>query len=252
MHSKLIYLLDPSIPLSKLEEEIAKTNPYKAEQLVDLIIQRAKEKPDNLFNKLKEPNNDPDFIFNNPEAQRENLIADLKALKVDKYSPSWDNDKKIKQSVVFNLELIRPNEDGKTILMTELFEKIVQSTAFDMILHKKKLFLSSWLEEFASTQKKYPERWYALLHLIYMELGIEKQFTNFSDKKLIMDFGKSRYKFETTGETFYNELKEIDLLNIPKYVNSLPRKDKGKWQDIILEVSNNDHRVKLWLKNKPK
>lgn len=100
--------------------------------------------------------------------------------------------------------------------------------------------------------KKVPEKWYAILHLILIELGVEEKFIDKTDKKAIISFGKNRYKLTGKGQTFYKWIYSTNVSNMTTVVNSLLDKEKPHWKKTITEISNNDHKVIIWLKNQPK
>ena len=94
---------------------------------------------------------------------------------------------------------------------------------------------------------RYPEKWYALLHFILVELGKEANFGN-KTKLEIIAFGKEKYN---TGQGFHNEYKEISKNSFKKYLNGLSPKDKKQWKNIIKEISGNNLDVNLWTEKRP-
>jgi hypothetical protein len=94
----------------------------------------------------------------------------------------------------------------------------------------------------------YPEKWYALLHYILVDLGKEVNFKD-KTKNEIIAFGKEKYK---TDQGFQKAYKEISTSSFNTYLNGLPQKDKKAWKDIIKEISGNNIEVISWTKNKPK
>jgi hypothetical protein len=99
----------------------------------------------------------------------------------------------------------------------------------------------------STSSKKYPDKWYALLHAVLIFLGKEQPFTDQS-RKIIEEFGKNKYG---TGQQFYRELINIDLTRIPAYVRSFSPKDRTKWKDILIEVSGHDADIISWTRKQP-
>lgn len=99
-----------------------------------------------------------------------------------------------------------------------------------------------------SVEKRLPEKWYALYHMILVALGKQSIKTLDGTKETIIKFGKNQYG---TDQGFYNTIRTIDLNNMVAFVRSLPKKDKNKWKEIIREISNNDADVISWLSKQP-
>lgn len=97
--------------------------------------------------------------------------------------------------------------------------------------------------------KSYPEKWYALYHLIAILIG-KKDVPRFESgsKGEIIEYAKTRYN---AGETFYRELNRIELPRLTVYIKCLPPKDKAKWKEIITDISGNDAEIMLWLNKQP-
>ena len=98
-------------------------------------------------------------------------------------------------------------------------------------------------------RKGYPDKWYALYHMILIAIG--KPVPNLSDytKAEKIKYGENQYG---TGQDFYREFKVIDLNNITAYVRSLPPKDRKDYKKIITAISGNDADVISWLRKQPK
>lgn len=95
--------------------------------------------------------------------------------------------------------------------------------------------------------RKYPEKWYALYYRITLWIGQPDDLKGES-KKNIIAYGKKRF---STGQGFYNALKDYMRNEIGTIVRSMGDKDRKKWQQIIKDISNYDADVISWLKNKP-
>ncbi|MEI8048917.1 MAG: hypothetical protein WCI92_16160, partial [Bacteroidota bacterium] len=102
--------------------------------------------------------------------------------------------------------------------------------------------------ETTDIKKQYPEKWYAFLHMILINLSNENQFLD-NTKKGIIDVGTKKYG---TGQGFYREIKNIDLNNMTAYIKSMLPKDRKKWKSIIIELSGNDADVISWVNKQPK
>lgn len=98
------------------------------------------------------------------------------------------------------------------------------------------------------TAKKVPDRYYALLHCVLIYLGKESQIGHLS-KTDIINLGKQKYG---TGQGFYKEIREVDLLNIATFVRSIPQKDRARWKETISDISGRDADVISWLRKQPK
>ena len=160
-----------------------------------------------------------DIIFENPdkiEALKRLLITGKKVIKVEIDNPLLKRDKEINEHRIAQYEVL--------IDLIDNFKPDTQPEG-----------------------KKVPDKYYSLLHLILMYLGKDPQIGSKS-KQEIIDLGKKKYG---TGQGFYRQIKEIDLLNMIAYVKSLPQKDHKKWKDVIIEISGNDADVISWVKKQP-
>lgn len=93
----------------------------------------------------------------------------------------------------------------------------------------------------------YPEHFYGIAYKILQGVKVENQFINPNDKKAIIKFGVEKYQLKTKGRSFYNGWKEFDLLNTPRYIESFP-KYRHKWKAIVLNITQNNNDVALWLR----
>lgn len=94
---------------------------------------------------------------------------------------------------------------------------------------------------------RFSELWYGITYKILQCIGVEKQFIESTDKAGIMQFGKIRYKLETNGQVFYKRWKAFEFNNIPVEVKNFPKKDRKRWKEIVLTISENRAEVELWL-----
>lgn len=89
--------------------------------------------------------------------------------------------------------------------------------------------------------KKVPEKYYALYHCFLIKLGevsnFEKNGEVFS-KQEIMEFAKSKYKFNTSGEGFYKEFVHLDLTNKIAIAKCFKN-----YKKILIKISGNNHRI---------
>ena len=100
-------------------------------------------------------------------------------------------------------------------------------------------------------QNKVPEKYYLLHSLIMIALGKENQFTD-TTRDGIQAYGRNKYKLDK-AQTFYRwyHNKNIDLLDMAKFVNGLSVKERPHWKKVVIDISGNDSDVITWLKNKP-
>lgn len=130
----------------------------------------------------------------------------------------------------------------KWILITKPMEGIKKAI-------QKMNTLTEMVEKLEKKQpqlKRYPykpEKWYALLHLILIDKSKESKIDDFT-KKEIIDLGNDKYG---TKQGFYNSIKEININNIPVFVDCLSAKDKKKWKETLIDISGNNNSVILWL-----
>jgi len=96
----------------------------------------------------------------------------------------------------------------------------------------------------------YPDRWYALYHMIC--LVKHKELPRFSigcSKDEIVNYGKDHYN---TGDGFRKSFRQLDINNMVAHVLSLPVKDRPIWKRIIIDISNNDADIISWVNKQPK
>jgi len=108
-------------------------------------------------------------------------------------------------------------------------------------------------DEFGTLRAKYirggyPEKWFALYHLIAVSLGKKSQWPPFFGKKEIIKFGERQYG---TGEGFYRALNTFDLTRTWTLVRSFCPKDRAGYKSIITEISGQDADVVGYLAKMP-
>lgn len=101
--------------------------------------------------------------------------------------------------------------------------------------------------DFNTPPAHYPEKWYALYHLIALAVG--KKVPAFVDEKKqeIIEFAQNHYGIK--GETFYRTLisPDYDLNKLTVLIACLSPKDRKQWKSIIQEISGTDAEIVLWL-----
>jgi len=95
--------------------------------------------------------------------------------------------------------------------------------------------------------KKYPDKYYAWYHKILIAKGKAEQFTP-GAKQEIIDYGKTKYG---TKGGFYQAFIEFDLTSRLPFVNNFSPKERKKWKERIIEISNYDIDVINYLKDFP-
>lgn len=100
------------------------------------------------------------------------------------------------------------------------------------------------------SEKKIPEKYFALYHCFQIKMGLESNFeknenTNYN-KREIMEFGKSKYKFNSQGEGFYREFMNIDLTKKIAIAKSFKN-----YKQILIEISGNNYKIIEELKEYP-
>jgi hypothetical protein len=100
----------------------------------------------------------------------------------------------------------------------------------------------------SESKKKYSDKYYAWYHKILIAKGKAERFTP-GAKQEIIDYGKNEYG--TKGSGFYQAFMEFDLTSRQSFVNSFSPKERKKWKEIIIEISNRDTDVINYLKEFP-
>jgi len=102
--------------------------------------------------------------------------------------------------------------------------------------------------DFNTPLDKYPEKWYALYHLIALAVGKPVPAFANESKQEIIEFAQNHYNIK--GEVFYRAWisPDYDLNKIPVLIANLSPKDRQDWKTIIREISGQDAEIVLWLK----
>jgi hypothetical protein len=158
---------------------------------------------------------------------------------------SWGINKDDDGSEYYHLNIIKIDNftDGRVLNnenITDLLKPLHDFGAYVLACETVKLPpQSAQAEQFA-------EYWYGITYKIMQCIGIEKQFIESTDKAGIMQFGKNKYKLKTAGQVFYRSWKDFKF-NIPVEVKSFPHKDRTRWKEIVLTISENRAEVAIWL-----
>lgn len=101
-----------------------------------------------------------------------------------------------------------------------------------------------------STEKKYPAKYYALLHWIKIELGLEEPFELNSEgrysKESIREFARNKYP-NISNQQFYKEFKDLDITN-KAYIATIFGRD---YKEILIKISGNNAKIIRHLKDFP-
>ena len=112
-----------------------------------------------------------------------------------------------------------------------------------------KEFVSKYQDLYKNNEaeKKYADKYYAWYHKILIAKGKAERFTP-GAKQEIADYGKNEYG---TKSGFYQAFMDFDLNSRQSFVNSFSQKERKKWKQIIIDISNNDIDVINYLKEFP-
>jgi hypothetical protein len=283
MNSLMIHILDEKIPYAQLKDQLDITQPLTKEQVVDLIISKLNESDDSNFKAFKQKYESLAFKHNSTEKKHETYIKDLAALEENYQNTGTWNDPGELKADLLNAEFSYYKEHDKAILYNRQIEDWRNTAAGWMVVSKKKEYLTLALEILMSlvkgttatssqkigetpiglpqqsgvgqveasdkkeTKKKVAEKWYALLHMIYVNMRRIEMFEKLSDKKGIIEYGKDNYPFKGTGQMFYKYIHIIHKYRIHDYIYNRLKKDRKLWKKIITEISGNDPKVKEWI-----
>jgi hypothetical protein len=157
MDTQKIYILDGSIPSSKLEFDFIKNIPFTEAQLCEKIMKNANDLEETFFNSFKDKYEDIDFAFREESYRLNTLLSDYKELKLQKYKPYWNDNSKVKQIVLDEIRKIGPYEEGKRILWFHLYNLLIENAANERILHRKKEYLIAAIYEFEKDESQNDE-----------------------------------------------------------------------------------------------
>jgi len=283
MDTQMIYILDEKIPFSELKEKLEKTQPLTKEEVVDLIISKVDDKDESNFKSFEKKYLKTSFTNLSNLAKYDIFLEDLKNMEdLHENLGTWNDPTELKSDIMANLfsfHLV----DGKTVLYNYQIEDWIKTASEYHLLYQKKEYLSYALKKLKSliadkiefsnqseiitngplkgadnssdkkrklldSDKKIPEKWYALLHMIYYRMGRVELFKNISDKKTIIEYGKSSYPIKGQGQRFYYEIHRIiDSGSLYNHIHVHLKKDFKKWKKIILNISGDDGEVKNWI-----
>lgn len=157
------------------------------------------------------------------------------------------------ETIEYNMRMIQRPSDQYDALeyaflkLVEFFDKEKLYYFKDEIPKWQNRDSSKESDEKNKKKPKVSEKWYALLHMIYVKMRRVEKFENISDKKSIMDYGKDNYPFKGTGQMFYKYIRIINKHRIQDYIFYELKKDRKKWIKTIIELSGNDPEVKEWI-----
>lgn len=280
----MIYILDEKIPNAQLKEQLEKTQPLTKEGLVDLIILKIDGQDETNFKSFEKRYTKSGFLGQSNQVKYDTYLKDLENLEnLYENLGTWNDPNELRSDLITNLigfHIV----DGKTVLYNNQLEDWIKTASGYHLLCKKREYLEHAVKvqqnliiskiEFSNpisenisngqqqnigialnegqdkkaTEKKIPEKWYALLHMIYVNMRKVDPFEKLSDKKAIMAYGKNNYPFKGTGQKFYQEIQRIhDSQSIRNYINIWLKKDFGKWKKMIEEISGNDTEIRSWI-----
>ena len=279
----MIYILDEKTPFAKLKAQIDKTKPLTIEEVVDLIISKIDGQDESEFNSFKSDYTKLAFNNSTNKVKYDTFLNDLMNLEnCYGHLGSWKDPREMRSDLMANLfsfHLV----DEKTVLYNRQIKDWVKTGIGYYILCRKKEYLNKAIEilkqliankiEFSDlseiiakeqqigsvnssnekakrtvSDKKIPEKWYALLHMILVRMDKVERFKKITDKKAIIEYGKSNYPFKGTGQGFYKEIQRInDSPSIYNYIHKYLKKDFRKWKNIIIKISGDDIEVKDWI-----
>jgi hypothetical protein len=285
MDSLLIYILDSAS--NPVEKQLDSTVPLSNEQVVDLIISGINGKDEDLFKTFKRKYEKLSFSYYSNDKKIEILQEDLSELE-DNYSNKgiWNDPNELKSDLL-NDSFSFYTVEGKKVLYLRQFEELIYMAAGWLIITRKKAYLTAALKNLRflnqgnlnggldlvsiellvnalnktngdnqylknkRTEKKVSEKWYALLHMILINMRKETPFEKGITKEELMEFGKTTYSLKGTGQCFSTAIRQIGNKALNKYIYSLTKTDFRKWKKTIIELSGNDPEVITWIsKNK--
>jgi len=287
MASLMIYILDEKIPFAQLKDQLDKTQPLTKEEVVDLIISKIDGQDEINLKSFEKKYTKESFIDDTDNQQKyETYKEDFKNLENHyQYLGTWNDPNKLRSDLI-NTEFSYFIEHDKTILYNRQIEDWVDTAASWLALNRKVDYLrrakksalasisgnvensihntnapkketsiidNSTIEAITEVEqkKKVSEKWYALLHMIYINMKKEVPFEKKISKDELKKFGQEHYPFTGSGYSFYVAVRHIQNLGIYKYIFELPKNDYRKWKRIIKEISDNNNEVITWVdKNK--
>lgn len=283
----MIYILDEGIPSSQLEDQLKKTQPLTKEQVVDLIISKIDGQDAIDFNAFTQKYETLNFKHKNNEKKHKMYHKDLADLEnLNQFRGTWIDPEELKSDLINDLTSFHIVNE-KTVLYNYQIQDWIKTATSWIVLHKKKEYLDQALGNLQNSfninidspektavntsgepkqnigsapdeepvnkvkEKRVPEKWYALLHIILISLNKKDAIDDLSDMKGIKALGKFQYKLEGTGRCFYNEIKNIKSSTPSVYISNLSKKERKKMKPLLIDISGNDADVILYVKNLP-
>lgn len=157
MDKLLIYLLSSNTPHSEVEKLCLQESPYTQWQLAEMIMKDAEDLAKVLFVKFKDIYEDLDFTFLSVPDRTKRLIDSFSKLKEQKYKTTWNNITQVKANLIADIEQMPPYRNQERILWTHMYDILIESSANELILHKKKEYLISALSELQSEDEQNEE-----------------------------------------------------------------------------------------------
>nr|WP_317633170.1 hypothetical protein [uncultured Flavobacterium sp.] len=227
--------------------QIEETNIYKQFRAIEDIYNRFKE--------MKGFDSSADSLRQQAEEFGKGLISEIQNIN---YEP-------IKNKII---EVIINDKQNDTAYTNGFFNNNFNKKEFDDNYAKAKMYLDNYLSKYLDTKnqhiktekliestnsknivkiKKTPEKWFALLYWFELEVNGEKPPTNHEGAFIRKEIEEIRKK-ETgkDGQSFYREFKEINI-DDEKELNIKFGKD---WKTKIIELSNNNEKIKQYLISK--
>lgn len=287
MDPLLIFILDNTIEFRLNYEILKNTPPLTKEQVVDLIISKIDGKDEANFKNFMLKfellsykylsKNDKIILLKNELTELENYY----------HSKGIWNDPNELRTDILNTEFGYYVIEDKSILYNRQIDDWIYNAANWLVVSRKKEYLTLALDTLLASdkenhaslspedglkhlessgllgkdpveeltkkeaKKKISEKWYALLHMIYIQMKKEIPFEKKITKDELKEFGRKNYPIKGSGHSFYMTIRLIENKGIYKYIFALTKCDFRKWKRTILEISENEQEIKLWMdKNK--
>jgi hypothetical protein len=273
MDPLMIYILDEKIPTAQLKEQLEKTQPLTKEEVVDLIISKIDGYDETNFMSFEKRYTKSSFLGQSNQVKYDAYLKDLENLEnLYENLGTWNDPNELRSDLITNLISFHI-VDEKTVLYNYQLEDWTKTASGYHLLCKKKEYLEHAVKvqqnliigkiEFSNptsenitngqqqknTEKKVPEKWYALLHMIYVNMKKEIPFEKKTSKDELKTFGRENYPFEGTGHCFYMAIQQIRNKGLNNYIFGLTKSDFRKWKKTVIKISGNDQEIELWIDN---
>ncbi|HAO08488.1 MAG TPA: hypothetical protein DCQ50_16250 [Chryseobacterium sp.] len=267
MDTQLIYILDEKIPSSQLKEQLEKTTPLTKEEVVDLILSKIDYQDEAAFDLFVKKYNRVSFTESSNQVKYNTYLDDVSNLESENENlGTWYDPEELRSDLMANLISFNTVED-KTVLFNYQIQNWISKANDWRLLCKKREYLKNELIDIKTLLQMsiyygqavqndlllqfVPEKWYALLHIILINLGKKDPIADLKDKNGIMKLGKDHYRFQGTGQVFQREIKNIMTSKPAVYISNLSTKDRKILKPLILLLSGNDADVANYLKKLP-